>query len=214
MIGTTSAGTSTGARGGLTDKQRTILSGALELFARDGYTRASIDAIAAEAAVSTRTIYNHFGDKAGLFAAVIQKSATQVADAQVALIDRYLWKVGELESDLVDFGRAWATPMPNYAVHWALVQQINAEVSHIPPAAIDVWQKTGPLRVRAALGDRFRQLGEQGRLRIDDPDRAALHFTLLVSVNNPSMPGARLSSAELDDMVTSGVRAFLCGYGR
>ncbi len=209
MVGTTSAE----ARGGLTDKQRAILSGALEVFARDGYTRASIDAIAAEATVSTRTIYNHFGDKAGLFAAVIQESATQVADAQVALIDRHLWKVTDLESDLVDFGRAWATPMPNYAVHRALVRQINAEVSHIPPAAIDVWQKTGPLRVRAALGGRFRQLAEQGRLSIDDPDRAALHFTLLVSVHNPSMPGAQLSPAELDEMVGSGVRTFLRGYG-
>jgi len=33
---------------------------------RDGYTRASIDAISAEAGVSTRTIYNHFTDKAML----------------------------------------------------------------------------------------------------------------------------------------------------
>lgn len=211
MVGST---TSAGARGGLTDKQRAILSGALEVFARDGYSRASIDAIAAAATVSTRTIYNHFGDKARLFAAVIQESATQVADAQVALIDRYLWKVTDLEADLVDFGRAWATPMPNYAVHWALVRQVNAEVSHIPPAAIDLWQMTGPLRVRAALGDRLRQLAEQGRLSIEDPDRAALHLSLLVSVNNPSLPGARLSAAELDDMVTSGVRAFLRGYGR
>ena len=46
------------------DKRRAIIDGALAVFARDGYTRASIDAISAEAGVSTRTVYNHFTDKA------------------------------------------------------------------------------------------------------------------------------------------------------
>ena len=56
------------------DKRRAILAGALTVFARDGYTRASIDAIAAQAIVSTRTIYNHFQCKAHLFQTVIQES--------------------------------------------------------------------------------------------------------------------------------------------
>ena len=42
------------------DKREAILRGALTVFARDGYTRASIDAIAKEGEVSTRTLYNHF----------------------------------------------------------------------------------------------------------------------------------------------------------
>ena len=60
--------------------------------------------------MSTRTIYNHFGDKAQLFRALITESATRVADAQIAIIDRYLHKVTDLEADLVEFGRVWATP--------------------------------------------------------------------------------------------------------
>jgi len=64
------------------DKRRAILRGALNVFAHDGYTRASIDAVAAEAGVSTRTIYNHFSDKAELFQTVIHESAAQVADAR------------------------------------------------------------------------------------------------------------------------------------
>lgn len=62
------------------------MAGALTVFARDGYMRASVDAIAAEAGVSTRTIYNHFQDKAQLFQTVIQESATRVAEAQIAII--------------------------------------------------------------------------------------------------------------------------------
>jgi AcrR family transcriptional regulator len=104
------------ARRGLPDKHRAILRGALTVFARDGYTRASMDAIAAEAGVSTRTIYNHFGDKADLFHAVIQDSVTQVADAQIAVVDRHLTKIIDLEADLTEFARAWAAPMLQYIV--------------------------------------------------------------------------------------------------
>jgi len=199
-------------RGGLADKRRAILAGALTVFARDGYTRATIDAISAEAGVSTRTVYNHFLDKAQLFQTVIQESATRVAEAQIAIVDRYLRKVTDLESDLIEFARAWVTPMPDYADHFALVRQINAEAGHIPQSAIDAWQETGPLRVRRELARLMLQLAERGLLRIDDPDRAALHFALLISVTNPSYRGAVAPEEDIAEIVTSGVRAFLHGY--
>ncbi|MPY83759.1 MAG: TetR family transcriptional regulator [Actinophytocola sp.] len=196
-----------------TDKRTAMLEGALVILARDGYTRASIDAIAAEADVSTRTIYNHFGDKAGLFEAVIEHSADRVAEAQLAVIDRHLWKVTDIETDLRDFGRAWATAIPEYADHFALVRQINAERGHIPDAAIERWQQTGPRRVRSALAARMKELSDRGLLKIDDPDLAALHFALLVSANDPSQPGVALADHDLDTMVDAGVHAFLHGYG-
>lgn len=199
--------------GRTSDKRTAILEGALTLLARDGYSRASIDAIAAEATVSTRTIYNHFGDKAHLFEAVIEHSADQVAEAQLALIDRHLWKVTDIEADLLDFGRAWATPMPDYADHFALVRQINAERGHIPPAAIERWQEAGPRRVRRALATRMKELNDRGLLDIGDPELAALHFTLLVSTRDPSQPAVALADQDLDTMIEAGVHAFLHGYG-
>jgi AcrR family transcriptional regulator len=200
--------------GGLPDKRRAILAGALEVFARDGYTRASIDAIAAASEVSTRTIYNHFADKARLFQAVIEDSATRVAAAQIAIIDRHLSKVTDVEADLIEFGLAWRTPMPGYADHFRLVRQINAEAGHIPRPAIDRWQQTGPLRVRRELAGRLRQLAERGVLRVDDADRAALHFSLLISGGEPSYRGCVRPEDEIAEVVTSGVRAFLYGYRR
>lgn len=202
-------------RGGLADKRRAILAGALTVFARDGYTRAGMDAIAAVAGVSTRTIYNHFTDKTELFGTVIQESAGRAADAQIAVIDRHLSKIIDLEKDLVEFGRDLARPMTTeHAEHFALVRQINAEAGHIPPAVIDVWQETGPLRVRRALAGHLRRWADEGLLRVDDPVRAALHLLLLTSVADPSRPGAALGEKEIDAMVTSGVRAFLHGYLR
>jgi AcrR family transcriptional regulator len=196
------------------DKRQAVLTGALTVFARDGYARASIDVIAAEAAVSTRTIYNHFQDKAGLFRAVIQHSAARVAAAQLEIIDRHLRKVTDLEADLVDFGLAWRAPMPDYAEHSALVRQVNAEAGHIPQEAIQAWQETGPLAVRRALADRLGAFAADGLLEVDDPLRAALHFSLLISGANPSYRGESLTTDEITEAVTTGVHAFLHGYGR
>ena len=47
---------------------------ALVLFARDGYERTSVDAIAAEAGVSKRTVYSHYGDKENLFLLVLRET--------------------------------------------------------------------------------------------------------------------------------------------
>lgn len=105
LFGTPASGAPQG--GGLISKRGAILSGALREFARDGYGRASIDAIAVSVGVSTRTIYNHFGDKATLFESVIQGSAEQVADAHIERIERHLSGIeseAELEPALVRAG--------------------------------------------------------------------------------------------------------------
>jgi AcrR family transcriptional regulator len=194
------------------DKRRAVVDGALRIFARDGYTRASIDAISAEAGVSTRTVYNHFADKAELFRAVIQDSAARVADAQIAIIERYLHRVVDLEPDLIEFGLAFAGPVrAEHAAHFALVRQVNAEVGHIPQEAIDAWQETGPSRVRRALAGRLRELAERGLLRTDDAERAALQLMRLIAAGNPSYRGAVPTDEEIAETVTAGVRTFLYG---
>jgi AcrR family transcriptional regulator len=201
----------TGHKGGQPDKRRAILAGALTVFGRDGYSRATIDAIAAEAAVSTRTIYNHFGDKARLFHVLIVESATRVAEAQIAVIDRYLHKVTALEADLIEFARVWATPVPDHAAHFALVGHISADARHIPRAAIDAWAQAGPLRVRRVLADRLEQLADQGLLRIADSEWAAIHFVRLITSGKRPLQGTP-TEQEIAEMATAGVHAFLRGY--
>ncbi|OPG12292.1 TetR family transcriptional regulator [Microbispora sp. GKU 823] len=197
------------------DKRRAIVAGALTLFARDGYTRAGLDAIAAEAGVSNRTIYNHFSDKAELFQTVMQESTQRVADTMVDIIDRHLSKVADLEADLVDFGLAWlAVLTSDLAPHFALIRQINAEMEHIPPAALALWRKTGPGRTRRELAERLRRIAERGDLVIDDPVRAAGHLMLLISADNLTDRAALHDEDALRAMVTAGVRAFLYGYKR
>lgn len=207
-------GAQTPPRGGLADKRRAILAGALTVFARGGYTRASVEAIAAEAGVSTRTIYNHFHCKLHLFQTVITESTAEVADAQVAIIDRHLRKVTDLEGDLIEVGHALATPRTGHAEHFALIRQLHAEAGHIPQDTIDAWHKAGPTRVTGALAHHLQRLADQGLLRIDDPDRAAAHLIMLiVQAAAPFHHGPGTTrEADIHEIVTSGVRAFLHGY--
>ena len=202
---------------GQPDKRRAIISGALSLFARDGYTRASLDAIAAEAGVSNRTIYNHFTDKGELFQAVIQESTQRVADTMTDQIDRHLSKIVDLESDLTDLGLAFVSLLTSdLASHFALIRQINAETEHIPPTALKIWQDTGPDRVKRHLASRLSVIADRGQLAIDNPVRAAGHLMLLVSIENLA---DRADRAALNDrtvvttMVAAGVHVFLHGYG-
>ena len=197
---------------GQPDKRRAILAGALAVFARDGYTRTSVDAVAAEAGVSTRTIYNHFGGKAALFQSLIVESATRVAEAQIAIIDRHLRKVTDIEADLIEFGEAWANLTPGHAQHFALVRQINAETGHIPPDTIAAWQQAGPLRVRHELARHLQRLADRELILITDASRAAVHLIALISVANPSLAAHAPSSEEITTTVTAGVHAFLHGY--
>lgn len=197
------------------DKRRALLRGALVIFGRDGYTRASIGDIAREAGVSTRTVYNHMRDKAELFEHVMVDSATAVADAQIEVIDRHLRKVTDLDADLIAFAREWATPMPAYVDHFAVVRQIRAESGHIPPAALAAWRAAGPQRVHAAMGRRMAALVERGLLDAPDPGRAGQHFTLLVATEVAERSGFGadpLPAAVIEEIATAGARVFLRAY--
>jgi AcrR family transcriptional regulator len=180
------------------DKRQDILDAALTVFARDGYTRASIDVIAAEASASTRTIYNHFNDKATLFEQVIRASAERVALRHIAVIDQYLRKARELEDDLTDFGLAFLSEgVDDFASHFALVRHIQADREHIPARALAAWQDTGPLRVRDHLAATLASLTG---LTLPDPVLAARQLIGLLSAGDPVEPHIR-----------SAVRLFLHG---
>lgn len=207
--------TARAARSTRGDKRRALLDGALLVFAEDGYTRASIDTIARRAEVSTRTIYNQFGDKATLFEAVIVDSAQRTADAQIIIVQRYLSKIVNIEDDLIEFGRVWVSSAPEQAPHFALVRQIHAEAGHIPEATLRAWQEAGPLRVRAAIAEHIRNIAKAGHLTVADADLAAVHLVQLVAgdATTRTYHGAiPLPAEELHRLADAGVRAFLHGY--
>ena len=196
-------------------KKGDILRGALSVFARDGYTRASIDAISAEAGVSTRTIYNHFQDKAALFVAVVRGSTEGVAEIQTGIIARHSLSDGDLEARLTALALDLAAPMSgDHAEHFALVRQLDAESAHVPAEAVTAWLESGPDQVQGLLAAKFAELAEAGLVRAGEPGVAARHFLLLVRGALPFQHGlGGLGAGGVEDAVRDGVRAFLWGYG-
>lgn len=201
---------------GLPEKRRAIAQAARTVFGREGYTRASVEAIAAEAGVSKRTIYNHYPDKEQLFQSVIVEGSASVAATHRRIAERHLRKILDLEEDLIAFGVEWASSPTAFADHFALVRTIQAEASRIPPEVMEAWQNAGPRAFQEELARYVRAMAARGLLAVEDEQEAANHFDLLTFVNvmQKSCYGAiPVAEADITELVTAGVRAFLRLYG-
>lgn len=197
-------------------KRRAILRAARTLFLRDGYARSSMDAIAAAAGVSKRTLYSHFEDKEDLFRTIVEESTGEVTAPLIDLIREHFAVMDDPARQLADFGRAWVATNEQFPEHQALLTSIIAEARHLP-SVVEAWQDFGPDHVHRELAYQLRDLSARGLLEIEDPDEAATHFSALVTnvVSLRSLFGAiDLPSEEVDALVESGVRAFLRLYGR
>lgn len=196
----------------MSGKREAVLRGAFVTFARDGYLGASIDTIAEQAGVSTRTIYNHFTDKEQLFRLVLEESATRVADTHIALMDEHLGAAVDLEGSLTALALAWIAPAEDSAEHFALMRRIQAEREHLPKPAVEAWRRSGPLRVKQRLAEHLATFDQRGWLHLDDPQRAALQFASLVSQGESWVSGSATAHGEaLRESVAAGVQLFLYG---
>lgn len=197
------------------NKRENVLVAARRVFGRDGYARASIDNIAAEARASTRTIYNHFDGKEALFSAAVQESASKIAATQVLAIEAHLTTTNPLETELRNLAKSWFTARRENKDHFAIVRQAMAEAPHLPKALIQVWMNAGPDASTNALSQRFEELSQRGVLCCDDYKRAANHFVLLTigELSRQSFGETLdLTEEEIGATILAGVRAFLHGY--
>ncbi|WP_067139236.1 TetR/AcrR family transcriptional regulator [Microtetraspora malaysiensis] len=200
---------------GRPDKRQAIMRAARRVFGRDGYARAGVDTIAAQAGVSKRTIYNHFTDKQHLFETVALEGAHEVTAAIAQIMDRHLHKIVDLEEDLIAFSLDRVAAVTAFPDHFALVRTIEAEAAHIPPAILRAWIDAGPQTGHLRLAPYLRRIAGQGLLEIDDADRAAAHLTLLTitDINQQTFYGAvPLPEEKVRAIITGGVRAFLRIY--
>ncbi|MDT0341482.1 TetR/AcrR family transcriptional regulator [Streptomyces litchfieldiae] len=202
---------------GRPEKRRAITGAARRVFGNEGYVRAGVDAIAAEAGVSKRTIYNHFRDKEDLFLSVALEGAHEVTETIARLLDRHLRKIVDVADDLTAFALERVAAVAEFPEHFALVRTIEAEAARIPPAVLEEWIKAGPQTAHLRLAPYLARMADDGLLTPEDPERAADHFNLLtvVNVNQRTFYGAiPLPPEQVTELVTDGVRTFLRLYGR
>jgi TetR/AcrR family transcriptional regulator, mexJK operon transcriptional repressor len=206
---------SRGGRLGASERKRAaIVQAALRLFLRDGFERTSVDAIAEEAGVSKRTIYNHYGDKENLFLSVIGDTYDSMIAVFAQLIDQYLSDVpgNAIEENIIDFACEAALMAARSSVRVALVRLMTSEATHFPELQV---MQTRPRSITSVIAERLTMLAARGLLEIPEPEEAANHLFALTmgQMNNRSLFGAlQLADADIEHMATSGARAFLRAY--
>ena len=162
-------------RGTESARTDTLIGAATRVFLRDGYGGASIDKVASEAGVSTRTIYERFKNKADLLGAVISRlvdrdMATGLATEELDRLEprQALTVIGQIIT-----GRACD---PESA---ALFRIVATEAQRFPELAAKM-RCSAKQRVDDAVARYFRKQVHRGTLMLADPERAASLFLQMV----------------------------------
>jgi TetR/AcrR family transcriptional repressor of mexJK operon len=192
-------------------KHAAIAAAALALIARDGYERTSVDAIAAEAGVSKRTVYSHYGDKENLFLLAARETYDVMRDRVGDIVNRTLLDVDDVEESLTACIREIVRTITRAPERATLIRMVISEAPHFP-ALLDLWRDRGILPL---ITEPLARLAASGRLATDDPAQAADHLSALTfgQINNKSMMGTvPLTDAAADRIITSGIRLFMRAY--
>lgn len=151
------------------DTAQRIRAAARVLFLEKGYGATSMDAVAAAAPVSKRTLYQHFPGKAELFAAVIDEAWSHFTRAPLI----------ETAGDPRAVLRAHAERL---AAHWErpdvipLIRLVIAEAPRFPELS-QTFFAVGKEPVLKGLSAYFATLAAEGRLAAGrDPALAAAQF--------------------------------------
>jgi TetR/AcrR family transcriptional repressor of mexJK operon len=206
----------TGAQPGRTErKRRAILQEAETLFLDRGFVGASVDEVAARAAVSKQTVYKQFESKAALFVAVVQAMTGQGSDrVQVEMRDP------ETAADVGDVLMGHGQRLLTVALAPKLLRLrrlVISETDRFPELGRALYEG-GPGRAIAGLAAALQRWADRGFLVLDEPMVAATQFNWLVMgdpVNRAMFFGAvQLSATEQQRHLTQSVRVFLAAYGR
>lgn len=196
-------------------KRDRILEAAATVFCQDGYTGASIDAVATRAGVSRQTIYNHVGDKDGLFKDVVAALTEKSAAKFMLLMEEFPDKPNDLEAELTAFSGRFLTHMTqDKTSRWLLKLAENESGRY--PELFTVWREYGSGRKRSLVAAHLSQLALNGYLDLDEPVLAARQFMALLTAEWRAefQLGRFPSDEECAGMAERAVRTFLRAFGR
>ncbi|HWD14462.1 TetR/AcrR family transcriptional regulator [Pseudochrobactrum sp. sp1633] len=178
------------------------------LFLEHGYEGVSVDEIMRQAGGSKTNLYNHFGDKEGLFMAVIsQMSETFTRDIKDLDVSALPLKEG-----LERLGRQLLLVLMEEH-HVAFQRLVIAESGRFPAIA-KTWFEKGPQMARHYLSKAIIPHIESGFLRQGDPEIMARHFHDMIVENLLSLAllGQVIDEAVQHKAVEDALQTLLCGW--
>jgi TetR/AcrR family transcriptional repressor of mexJK operon len=198
-------------------KRRAILTAATEVFLQHGYLGASMDEVAARAAVSKQTVYKQFADKQHLFSEIVLGTTLQVVDGFARAFASTLDEATDVRQAFRDLARRFLDSLLQPDV-LRLRRLVLAEADRFPDISA-AWFDGAFHRSMELLGESMTRLADRGLLRdLPDPPLAAYQFAGLVMYKpmNQAMfagTGARPAADELDHIADRAAEVFLAAYG-
>lgn len=194
-------------------KRAAILEAAQQIFFANGFVGASMDQVAATAAVSKQTVYKHFSSKVVLFREVVT-NVVRARDGGIAA-ELLSSDAGSFEDQLRSFSRFFLKGVMQPDV-LRLRRLVTGEAGRFPELG-EAFYELGPKRAAEQLALALRQSNALHGFFLEDPDLAADHLLCLIL----SIPLERamllgdehgLTEAELDRYADAGVATFLRAY--
>lgn len=158
-------------------RREALLQAAAEVFFEQGYAATSIDAIIERAGGSKRNIYSAFGNKEGLFAAIVDQSADQLLSTlDVEQIERR-----DLEETLTAFGQHLMDLYTSPSVIG--LYRIAISEAHRFPGLVKVFHEQGPGRATSRLAEVLEAARERGEIQCRDCLQVSRHFVGMIRDN-------------------------------
>jgi TetR/AcrR family transcriptional regulator, mexJK operon transcriptional repressor len=191
-------------------KREQIVDAACRLFLENGYELTSMDAVAAEANVSKRTVYSHFQSKEMLFVDIMEDMCQLFGEGA---IDNLPFDAPPPEF-LRSAGRFLLSKVTNPNLQ-ALMRAIISQAMTFPEMGQKFWD-TGPGTFNSVIGDYLRGQHAAGTLNAPEPERSAGLFQGMVA--GPFFfpmifTGIGNQDAErIESVVDAAVSLFLAGH--
>jgi AcrR family transcriptional regulator len=190
------------------DRERRILDAALKVFAEQGYSGTTMDAVAAGAGLSKPTLYQYFDSKDALFQAMMLGKRDQM----LTMFDHPSPK--GMVADLHSFAWTYADTVMRPEM-LSLARLIIGEVQRFPEIG-RAYQASGPDHLLRGIMAYLTAQRAAGRLIFDDAELAAQDlWGLILSAPRTQalyLPDAQPTRAQLGRYITNGLRVFLRAY--
>ena len=188
-------------------KDEAILDGARACFFERGFAAATMEDVAARAAVSKVTVYKRFDDKEALFEAVVRREMARMEEA----FEDWPYVDGSLAERLNAYGSILLRFLYS-TEHMLLDRMLAHDLKHSPEMARRFFN-TGPGACRARLATMIAESAERGEIMVDDPLLAAADVFGLWSGFIPKEVEFAITppveGALIDERVRRGTRLFL-----
>lgn len=190
------------------DRHDRILHAAIAVFARAGYTGASMDEIARKSGLSKPTLYQYFPSKDALFQAMLAAPREAMMLAFEPDPDR------DMVDQLHQFAWRYAQTVmrPDFL---SLARLIIGEAQRFPQIG-RAYQAQGPDKVLSGLMDFLSTQQKAGRLRFEDAELAAEDFwgLILSAPRNRALhiPDTAIDPETLARYINNGLVVFLRAY--